>query len=477
MVERVRADLCVIGAGSGGLTVAAGASRMGANVVLFEADKMGGDCLNHGCVPSKALLAAGKAMRHKGDDPRFGISASPGTVDFQAVKAHVQNVIDTIAPMDSVERFEGLGVRVIQAPAGFTDPRTVEGGGVSVTARRIIIATGSTAFVPPIPGLSDGPFLTNETIFHVDDLPEHLLVLGGGPIGIEMAQAFRDLGAQVTVVEMARIMANDDPELVAVLRDRLQADGVDIYEATEVRRVAYPDGGGVRLTVGEPSTRSEREISGSHLLVAAGREPAIKRLALEVAGIETERGAIRVDKGLRTSNPRAYAIGDVAGPYQFTHMAAHHAGVVLRRTLFRMPAKVDHSAVPWVTYGDPELASVGLSEARAREAHGEIRVVRWPFKENDRAQAERETEGLVKVVTTTRGRILGATIVGAHAGELLQIWCLAIHQGLKIGTVAATILPYPTRGEANKRAAGSYYTEKLFSDRVRKIVRFLAWFG
>ena len=478
MVEQMRADLCVIGAGSGGLTVAAGAARMGADVVLFEGAKMGGDCLNHGCVPSKALLAAGKAMRRQRGDARFGITSSPGTVDFDAVKAHVQGVIDTIAPMDSVERFEGFGVRVVQAPAHFVGPRVVEGGDVRVTARRVIIATGSTPLVPPIPGLADGPFFTNESIFHADVLPEHLLVLGGGPIGIELAQAFHNLGARVTMVEMARVMANDDPELVDILRERLRADGIEIHEATEVRRVIYRDGGaGVRLMVGAPGSDADHELTGSHLLVAAGRAPAIDGLGLEVAGIKTAGGAITVDRGLRTTNRRVHAIGDVAGPYRFTHMAAHHAGVVLRRALFRMPASVDYRAVPWVTYCDPELATVGLSEAQARAAHGEIRVLRWPFQENDRAQAERETDGLVKVVTTPRGRILGAAIVGPHAGESLQIWCLAIHQGLKIGAVAATILPYPTLGEANKRAAGGFYTEKLFSGRIRKIVRFLARFG
>ena len=220
-----------------------------------------------------------------------------------------------------------------------------------------------------------------------------------------------------------------------------------------------------------------REIVGSHLLVAAGRRATVEGLNLEAAGIEPTRTGIAVDQGLRTSNRRVYAIGDVAGPYQFTHMAGYHAGLVIRSALFRLPARVDYRAVPWVTYSDPELASVGLSEAEARETHGEIQVLRWPFAENDRAQAERDTRGMVKVIITPKGRILGATIVGAHAGEVIQIWCLAIQQKLKIGAMAGVVLPYPTLGEANKRAAGSYYTPKLFSERIRKIVRFLARFG
>jgi pyruvate/2-oxoglutarate dehydrogenase complex dihydrolipoamide dehydrogenase (E3) component len=475
MVELVKADLCVIGAGAGGLSVAAGASQMGASVVLFEGGQMGGDCLNHGCVPSKALLAAGKVMSRQRGDTKYGITSEPGKVDFDAVKAHVRGVIDGIAPMDSVERFEGLGVRVIEASARFTGSRTVEGGGIQVTARRIIVATGSTPFVPPVPGLAEGPYLTNETIFGLDTFPEHLLIMGGGPIGIELAQAFRNLGAAVTVVEMAGIMAKDDRELVDLLRQRLVRDGIEIHEGTQVKHVAYPDAGGVIATVGEGDV--EREIQASHILVAAGRQATMAGLDLEAAGIASTPKGITIDSGLRTSNRRVYAVGDVAGPYQFTHMAGYHAGIVIRSALFRMPAKVDYSAVPWVTYIDPELASVGLSEHEARARHGEVQVLCWPFAENDRAQAERDTEGMVKVIITPKGKILGAAILGAHAGELIQIWCLAIQQKLKIGAVAGVILPYPTLGEANKRAAGSYYTPKLFSDRIRKIVRFLGRFG
>jgi pyruvate/2-oxoglutarate dehydrogenase complex dihydrolipoamide dehydrogenase (E3) component len=273
-------------------------------------------------------------------------------------------------------------------------------------------------------------------------------------------------------------MAKDDPELVGIVRCRLLEQGLEVLEGVTIRQVAYPEGGGVRVTLGVSGEGVACEIVGSHLLVAAGRRATVQGLNLEAAGIEpTPGGGIAVDQGLRASNRRVYAIGDVAGPYQFTHMAGYHAGLVIRSALFRLPVKVEYRAVPWVTYSDPELASVGLSESEARDTHGQIQVLRWPFAENDRAQAERDTRGMVKVIITPKGRILGATIVGGHAGELIQIWCLAIQQKLKISAMAGVVLPYPTLGEANKRAAVGYYTPKLFRERIRKIVRFLARFG
>ncbi|MBT6139719.1 MAG: FAD-dependent oxidoreductase [Rhodospirillaceae bacterium] len=474
MVEHIEADICVIGAGSGGLSVAAGASQMGASTVLFERDRMGGDCLNFGCVPSKALLAAAKAARQARGCGKFGVTAGDVTVDFPFVRAHLRSVIATIEPMDSVERFEGLGVRVIQADARFVGDREVEGGGIRVKARRVVVATGSSAMVPPIPGLDTVPYLTNETIFDLEQAPEHLIVIGGGPIGIEMAHAFRGLGSQVTVVEMTTILNKDDPELVDIARRLLRDDGVDIREGAGVVAVASKDEGvSVELEKGEV----KEQITGSHIIVAAGRRANVDGLDLEAAGIRTGRTGIEIDARLRTSNHKIFAIGDVAGPYQFTHMAGYQAGIVIRNALFRLPAKAKYTAVPWVTYMDPELAQVGMSETEARAAHGEIKVVRWPFAENDRAQADRSTDGLVKVITTAKGHILGVSILGPHAGELIQTWCLAIQEGLKIGAVASMIAPYPTLGEINKRVAGSYFTPQLFNERVRGIVRFLAKLG
>ncbi len=474
MADILDTDICVIGAGSGGLTVAAGASQMGARAVLIEKGKMGGDCLNYGCVPSKALLAAGHAAAAVPEGARFGVNGSVPHVDFDKVHDHVHGVIAAIAPNDSVERFEGLGVEVIQAAARFTGPREVEAGGRRVRAKWFVVATGSSAAVPPVPGLDAVPFLTNETIFERTAAPEHLVIIGGGPIGCEMAQAHRQLGARVTILEMFRLFANDDPEAADVVRQRLRRDGIEILEGVKVVRVAKA-GNGIAVTVEEDG--KQRDITGSDLLVAAGRRANVDGLGLEAAGIAFTPKGVEVDDRLRSTNKRVFAIGDVAGRYQFTHVAGYHAGIVIRNILFRLPAKVDDSAIPWVTYTDPELGHVGLSEAKARENGTEIRVLRWPFAENDRAQAERRTDGFIKVIVSPRGKILGATVVGAHAGELLLPWVLAMGQGIKIGAIAGAIAPYPTLSEVSKRAAGSFFTPKLFSPRTRKIVRFLMKFA
>jgi pyruvate/2-oxoglutarate dehydrogenase complex dihydrolipoamide dehydrogenase (E3) component len=464
-------DICVIGAGSGGLSVAAGAAQMGASTVLIERGAMGGDCLNYGCVPSKSMIAAGRAadtIRHAG---RFGVNGHEPQIDFGRVHDHIHGVIAAIAPNDSVERFEGLGVKVIRASARFTGPDTVEAGGATIKARRFVLATGSRASHPPIPGLDDVLFLTNETIFERKAAPEHLIVIGGGPIGVEMAQAHRRLGAEVTILQKGSILPKDDPDLVAIVRDRLTAEGVDLREDVDIARVER-HGNGIAAVLAD-GTR----IEGSDLLVAAGRQANVDGLGLEAAGIEFSPKGVKTDARLRTTNRRVFAVGDVAGGPQFTHIAGYHAGIVIRNVLFRLPAKVDYSALPWVTYTDPELAHVGLTESEARKSHKDIRVLTWNFEENDRAQAERETEGRVKVLTLPNGRILGASIVGPHAGELIQVWCLAISQKLKIGAIASMIAPYPTLGEAGKRAAGAFYTPKLFSGRTRGLVRFLSWFG
>lgn len=475
MVSAISADICVIGAGSAGLSVAAGAAQMGARTVLIEAARMGGDCLNTGCVPSKALLAAAKAaanIRHAG---RFGVEAGEPQVDFAAVNRHVHDVIAQIAPHDSVERFTGLGCTVIQARARFVDERTLEAGEQRIRARRFVIATGSRAAVPPIPGLADVPFLTNENIFENKALPEHLIVIGGGPIGCEMAQAHRRLGARVSVLDLATILPKDDPDLAAVVRQALRRGGITIEEGARILKVERCDGG-VAVVVADGD--GEREIVGSHLLVAAGRRPNVEELGLEAAGVLYSAKGIEVDQRLRTSNRRIFAAGDVAGGYQFTHLAGYHAGIVLRNALFRLPAKVDVGALPWVTYTDPELAHVGLTEAQARtEGRDDVRVLTSTFAENDRARTERATEGLIKVVVSKRGQVLGASIVGPHAGELILPWVLAVGQRMKIGTLAGVIAPYPTLSEISKRAAGSYYTPVLFGRRTRTLVRMLRWFG
>jgi pyruvate/2-oxoglutarate dehydrogenase complex dihydrolipoamide dehydrogenase (E3) component len=475
MADSMNVDICVIGAGSGGLSVAAGAVQMGASVALVERHKMGGDCLNYGCVPSKALLAAAhEAAAHRGSG-HFGVGDHEPAVDFSRVNAHVQGVIGAIAPHDSVERFEELGVTVLQGAAQFTGRREIEVNGQKVRAKWFVISTGSRATAPPVPGLDETPFLTNETVFDLTDAPAHLIVIGGGPIGIEMAQAHRRLGCKVTVLEMFGIMGKDDPDLVQVVRNRLIEEGVDIREGVKIEKVAGVVGNVSAIIEDKGQTE---QINGSHLLVAAGRAPVMDGLNLEAAGVAFDKKGITVDKGLRTSNKRVFAIGDVAGGPQFTHVAGYHAGIIIRRILFRMFwAKTDYRALPWVTYTDPELALVGMPEVEARKRYNDVRTVSWPFEENDRAQAERRTEGIIKVVARKKGRVLGASIVGPHAGELILPWVMAVQHKMKIGAMTAIIAPYPTLGEVSKRVAGAWYTPSLFSEKTRKIVRFLMRFA
>jgi pyruvate/2-oxoglutarate dehydrogenase complex dihydrolipoamide dehydrogenase (E3) component len=472
----LRPDLCVIGAGSGGLSVAAGAAQMGASVVVVERAEMGGDCLNTGCVPSKALLAAAKAAHHVRTAGRFGVNGHEPSVDFASVHRHVHRAIAAIAPHDSQERFEGLGATVLRTTARFVSPTRIETDrGDAVEARRFVIATGSRPAVPPIPGLADVPFLTNETVFARASAPGHLVILGGGPIGCEMAQAHRRLGARVTLVERDRILNRDDPDLVEIVRRTLLDEGVDLREGAEVVRVE-PAGNGVAVVARGPG--GEARIEGTDLLVAVGRTVDLEALRPEAGNVARTPRGVDVDEGLRSrTNRRVYAVGDAAGGPQFTHVAGYHASVVIRSALFRLPAKVDYRALPRVTFTDPELAAVGAIGDAAREADPRARELTWPMRMNDRAQAEGGTEGLVKAWVRPDGRILGAAIAAPHAGELIGAWALAIHGGLKVGAVAQAIMPYPTLSEASKRAAGSFYAEKLFGATTRRVVRFLSRFG
>src|SRR6266403_1140306 len=392
MSDLLTPDICVIGAGTGGLVVAAGASQLGAKTVLIESHRMGGDCLNTGCVPSKALLAAAHAATDYRRGAAFGLAQDAPRVDFAKVQAHVRAVIAAIAPNDSEERFTGLGVTVLREPGRFTGP------------------------------------------------------------------------SEVSVVEMLEIMPKDDPELVAVVRQSLLDDGIALFEQHKVVG-ASKSGANLALEIEKDGMR--RRLEGSHLLVAAGRRPQVADLGLESAGIAHSDKGIQVDARLRTTNRRAYAVGDVVGGPQFTHLAAYHAGIVIRTALFRLPARVDLSALPWVTFTNPELAHVGSSEAAAR-SQGPIRLLRWPLAENDRAQAEHLHRGFIKIVTNMRGRILGADVVGPSAGEMIHFWTLAVSQKLKIGAVAGMIAPYPTLSEIGKRAAGNFFLPKLFSDRSRR---------
>ncbi len=463
-------DLAVVGAGAGGLSVVAVAARLGLRVALIERGAMGGDCLNTGCVPSKALLAAAHAAEAARGASRFGITLPAPATAWAALRAHVQGVIAEIAPADSAARYRGLGAEVIAGTARFLDPATLAVGERRITARRIVIAAGSRPAVPPVPGLEAVPFLTNETLFDLPEPPAHLLILGGGPIGLEMADAHAGLGCQVTLVEAARIAGKEDPELAAGLRAALAARGVTLLEGVAV--AAVEPGPALVLADG-------RRIAGSHLLVATGRRPDLGALALEAGGVRASAAGIATDRGLRSlTNRRVFAVGDIAdpegiGPRAFTHAASHHAGIVIRRAVFRLPARVSDTALPRVTYTNPELAQVGLTEAEARAAGHRVQVLRWPLAETDRARTDRDPAGLVKLVVA-RGRVLGAGILAPHAGEMIGTWTLAIARRIPLSALAGMIVPYPTRAEAAVRAAGSFYLDRLFAPRTRRIVSWLA---
>ena len=475
MAEPLTPDLCVIGAGSGGLSVAAAAAQLGADVVLIEKGLMGGDCLNTGCVPSKALLAAAARAQAVRSGKPFGITPGEPEIDHGAVKKHVHDVIAAITPNDSVDRFSGLGVTVIQGGAKFLDRRTVQARGRDIKPRFFVIATGSSPAVPPIPGISSVSYFTNETIFDNDKKLDHLIIIGGGPIGMEMAQAHRRLGSKVTVLEAFEPLGKDDPELAKIVLKHLREEGIDIRGKAKIQKIERA-GKGVRLVLSHGEDEDPEVLEGSHLLVAAGRTPNVEDLDLDAAGIKYDRRGIKVSRALKTSNGRAYAIGDVAGGYQFTHVANYHAGIIIRRTLFRLPVKAKYNAVPWVTYTDPELAHVGMSEADARQKYGKIRIHRWPYGENDRAQAEKATSGFIKVILKPNGKILGASIVGRHAGEIIQMWSLAISSKLSIKAMTGFISPYPTFSEISKRAATSFYTPQLSNPLLRRIIKILRKF-
>ncbi len=462
-------DLVVIGAGAAGLSVTAAAAQLGLRVALIERDRMGGDCLNTGCIPSKALLAAAHAAEAAQRAASFGVPATV-RVDWDAVRAHVQGVIAAISPADSEARYRALGATVIRGEARFVAPDTVAVGDEHLPARRIVIATGSRPVVPPIEGLDRIPFLTNETLFALADKPDHLLILGGGPIGLEMADAHAGLGCRVTVVEAGSIAGKEDEELVRGLRMALAARGVTFREGATARAV---EPGPVLLL------QDGSRIAGSHLLVAVGRRPDLASLDLRSGAVRATPHGIATDNGLRSiTNRRVFAVGDVAdpqgiGPRAFTHVGSYHAGIVIRRALFRVPARIDYRALPRVTYTSPELAQAGATEAEARAAGHRVEVLRWPLADNDRAQTERDPAGLVKLVVE-RGRVIGAGILAPHAGEMITAWTLAIERRVPLSALAGLIVPYPTRSEAAKRAAGSFYLARLFAPRTKRLVRALS---
>lgn len=471
-MKELRPDLCIIGAGAAGLSVAAGAAQLGLSVVLFEAGEMGGDCLNYGCVPSKALIAAANLVHRAHTGAAMGLDTTGVAVDWPRVRSHVRAAIAAIAPNDSQERFEGLGVTVIRERARFEDARTVVSESARVKARRFVIATGSRPVMPPIPGLAEAGALTNETIFDIDALPSKLVILGGGAIGVELGQAFRRLGSEVTIIEAARVLAAADDEARALILARLCDEGVEVLEGWKATQASRTDAGPEIAVEGNGVART---ITGSHLLVAAGRAPALADLNLQAAGVASDKAGVRTSETLRSiSNPRVWALGDAAGRGLFTHLAGWHASVFVRNVLFKARTRADAMAIPSVVFTDPEVAQIGMTEVQARERHGQtVQVARWSFHENDRAQAVGDAEGFCKLIIGNGARILGATIAGADAGELIAPIALAMAEKRTVRALTGPVLPYPTRSEIVKRAAGAYYTPTLFSPMTRFIVNVL----
>lgn len=470
-------DICIIGAGSAGLSVASGAAQLGRSVVLFEADEMGGDCLNYGCVPSKALIAAGKHAHAFSSGEAFGVKVAKPEINFETVKAHIQGVIEHIAPVDSQERFEGLGCTVIRERARFKDANTVESDSTEIKAKRFIIAVGSRASAPPIPGLADTPYLTNESIFTIKKQPKKLLIIGAGPIGLELGQAFKRLGSDVEIIDIAAPLGRSEPEHADVLVKALKEEGI-IFHTPAKTKLIRKTKTGVAIDLEDGTV-----LTGSHLLVAAGRAPNVDGLGLENADIKFDRRGIDVTDSLRTSNKRVYAAGDVAkGMGGLTHAAGYHAGQLIRNFYFSPPfmgdmlSKANTTRMPAAIYSEPELASIGMTEAQAKDAGHNVRCVSFEFDDNDRAIAERSDHGGVKIVATKKGKILGASVVGESAGEIIHMVSVAMTNKIKIAGLAQIISPYPTRSEAVKRAASSWYTDALFSDRTRKIAGFLSKF-
>ena len=479
--RRFDRNLVVIGAGSGGLVTSYIAAVVKAKVTLVEGHKMGGDCLNFGCVPSKALIRSAKLAKQLRTAEQFGVTGATGSVDFAAVMARVQHVIADIEPHDSVERYTKLGVDVVLGQARITSPWSVEittpTGVQALTTRSIVIATGARPFMPPIPGLAEVGCLTSDTVWGLTELPRRLVVLGGGPVGCELAQSFARLGSQVTQVEMApRVMLREDPEVAALVAAALQADGVRLLTGHQAVRCERA-GDTRRLIVKQGE--AEHMIEFDALLCAVGRSPRVEGFGLEELGIPiTARKTVETDAYLQTLYPNIYAVGDVAGPYQLTHVAAHQAWYAAVNALFGRfkRFKADYSVIPWATFTDPEVARVGLSEAEAKEQGIAVEVTRYGFDDLDRAIADGTAQGFIKVLTVPgKNRILGVTIVGEHAGDLLAEYVLAMKHGLGLNKILGTIHTYPTLSEANKYVAGEWKRAHAPQKLLAWVERFHAW--
>lgn len=448
-------DLVIIGAGSGGLVVASGAAGLGASVALIEKHKMGGDCLNYGCVPSKAFLKPAHLAKDINNASELGLSVGNVTVDVKEIMNYVRSVIKEIEPHDSKERYEGLGVDVVEGAATLKNRYSVsvmdaDKNETIIKGKKIVIATGAESAVPPIPGLKDINFLTNKSIFKLEKLPEHLIILGGGPIGLELGQGFAHLGSKVTVIDMLpSLFPNDDPEVGPLMEKVLNEDGLSLKLSAGIKRLSEKDG--QKSVFIENSLGVAEEIIGDHVLVSLGRRPNSKGLNLESVGVAvTKRGFVKCNKSMQTSIPNIYACGDVVGPYQFTHMAGYQAGIILRHSIFKLQAKVNYRTIPWVTYTRPEVAHVGLTEQMAKNEGVFKKIEKVDLTSIDRAKADHDREGFLKFIIGKRNRLLGVTIVGQKAGEMIGIGALAVQKKLKASEFLSMIFPYPTQSEIYK---------------------------
>ena len=469
-------DLGIIGGGAAGLTAAAGSAQFGAKTILIEkSSKLGGDCLHYGCVPSKTLIRTAAVWNLARRSSAFGLPAlTLPPVDLGAVMDRVQAVIEKIQHHDSPERFCGLGAEVHFGSPAFADDHVVELNGKRIAAKNWIIATGSSPVVPPIEGLASVPFWTNEMVFSQRTLPGRLIVLGGGPIGLEIAQAFARLGSKVTIVEfMDQIIGPEDADIAEILKARFEADGVTILTGTKALKVESK-GAAIRLTVGPAAQEGpSAAIEGDALFLSTGRKPNIGDLALEKAGVAFTPRGIPTNNRLKTNIPHIYACGDVNGQFPFTHVAGYEAGIALTNAILHLPRKLDYGKIGWCTYTDPEVASIGFNEKRARKEGLDYRIIEERFEENDRAQAEGETMGKIKILLDKNDKLLGCQMMGAHAGELIHEWIIAMSGGVKLSTMAGAVHVYPTLSEISKRVAGRVFADKLFGDRTKSILKLL----
>lgn len=466
-------DIGVIGGGAAGLTVTAGAAQAGAKSLLIEKEKsLGGDCLHYGCVPSKTLIKTAHVYHLMKNSKEFGL---PGLalppVDFREVAKRIQSVIDTIQKHDSEERFCKLGARVEFGEPTFIDEHSIQLNGQRFTAKNWVLSTGSSPASPPIEGLDKTPYITNREIFSLDMLPKSLIILGAGPISIEMAQAFCRLGSEVTVIQRSdQILRKEDKDMAETVMEVLQSEGVKFYLNSSVLTVR--DLGNEREVTIKSSTNRTTQLRGQQILVALGREANVEGLGLERLGIEFSKNGIQVDKRLRTKQKHIYAAGDVIGQYQFTHAAGYEGGVVFTNAIFHLPRKVDYTFLPWCTYTDPELASIGMNEKAAEAAGIEYSVWTEEFKDNDRSLAEGERIGKIKMIVDGKEKPIGVQILGPQAGELLSEWVAVMNGKVKLATLASAVHPYPTLGEINKRVVGTFFSPKIFSERIKKTLKF-----